>query len=271
MLKVKTNTLVIIVSVAFAAIAFFNIFRPDPKTEVYAGSTERGYTEGNHEVFVYTGYTPQPLRTSPDFLQDSNIAGQLEAGSVFFLSDESKGIQTRTIKNYPLDNVSEYIFQRVNVFQYGDMASYYVMNKYIQSLLDTDGNEAYKLLNESNGLHNKYMNFIDYIATDLRASGCSLEKPCSNGNFGFIGEGLYYSTVTEKTPVYSRKGKLITYFETGTKVLFSYNLPPVTGKEDPTRIRSVGYIRQGQSKATIGTFFFEMFPNKLQAIATTNK
>lgn len=248
----------------FVIITFgiFQMIRPDHTSAIVSGIDSASYTRGNHVLWVYVSSKEFDLRSSPDFRRNAdNKAGTLRRGSLFFVSEESQGVQTVTGRNYPRDNITKYQFKRIEVFDGLERSSRF-------ALVSSSMLLGEEVIREIGGIESNSLPFIDWIVSELRSNGWNGKDAFSYGHFGYLGDGLYYSELLSPSPFYNRKGRKLGTLEAGTKVLFSYNLPPAVGHKDPTKIRTVGYMRKDSNTAIVGTFFVDLLRNGNILIAT---
>lgn len=238
------------------ALVYLHFFRPVEATNLEQVSST--YENSNYTLYVYHSIPNLNLRTSNDFKHNDNISGQLERGTLFYFSD--KEYKNRIVRswNFPEDNVNEYVYVRIHLFEQGRIDRFALVTSYMYLLKEDEELSRENILSKSDYLHERSIPFVDYISWTLKENGWDKKDPFQFGNFGYVGDGLYYTTLSEDTNLYNRKGKLIGSLEEGTKVLSSFNLPFATGYEDESKIRIVGYILKGSEVIeSIGTYFID--------------
>lgn len=258
----ETKYMVVALVVVFIAYAIFQIVRASPAIETVA-AFDSDYTKDNHILRVYTAPNELNLRTSTDFRESANnINDQLEAGALFFVSDKSKGLQRKTIVNYPKNNVSEHVFQKINVIQGGKRVERIAALSYASYV----GNEQ---VSYDQGLRGSPL--VDRIYSELIAAGWNGKRSFKSNHFSYVDGGHYGTELMQSVNLYDKHGDQIGQLPKGAIIFGTMAVPFATGREDPTLMRITGYNTQGRGLylEEAGLYFVDLYANERKTIATS--
>ncbi|WP_033829111.1 hypothetical protein [Bacillus andreraoultii] len=263
-----------IVATVVVIYAAFQTVRPEAKVEI--SGEPKGYKSGNYPIQVFVDNSPLTVRSSPDLRAKDNEAGQLEKGDLFFIANEETLItQTATKWNLPRYNVIKYEIKQIELIQDGERQSRFVNSVESEHLTEegeapTDENR----IRSDFGIFAKSLPLNDYIRSELIAAGWDgkVDHNFKSGNFRYIAEGFYGTILIQSVRMYDRKGKQIGTLPIGSQVFATMNLPFATGHEDPSKIRIVGFTKNGSNYVEkVGTYFIDGYANGRPTIETIMK
>lgn len=251
-------------SLYVAAFAIFQIIRPEPLSEVIGSSTAGEYPKLNYPLYVYYSGDSFNVRTSKDMRpRANNIGGTLERGRLFFVPNDSKGLQRIKFENYPSDNITEYTFKRIQLFEGGKLSPRF-------ALLNRASYIGNQLTEEESGLLARSSEFTEWINWELRQNDWDGRTTYKKGAFSYTKGGYYGTIVSQRVTLYDRKGERIGTLEKGTRIFATMNLPFAVGKNRNELVRIVGYTGSGSADyiEKVGTFFIDGWIRGKQSFKT---
>ncbi|WP_166238486.1 hypothetical protein [Paenibacillus turpanensis] len=230
------------------------------------------YEKGNHTLFVYHSPYTQRLRTTPNFdFRANNVAGELEQGSLFWLSDPTQYEKTKRNDNFPKDNVRRYNFFQVETFLNGKHESLVALSIFRSYLMDEDEDFInVRPILDKGYLFLRSSPLVDWIYWTLKENGWNGRDSFKLGDFSYVDGGFYGTTLVQDVDLYNRRGEKIGRLETGSRVFATWDLPFTTGYNNPSLIRIVGYSRDNSAERVekVGTFFVEGLKDNQRTIST---
>src|SRR5699024_8207568 len=202
------------------------------------------------------------LRVTPDIQAEDNKAGEIKKGDLFIMLDSTEVVQTIRIVNSPTDNVTVNKIKQVEIMPNGSRESVFVPSytSYHTVRKDEEPNEG-NAYYDTFGILAKSLQFTDFIRWELMSKGWDgdAETSFKSESFSYT-EGGYYGTILRQSVrLYDKDGDFIEMLPKGSRVFATMELPFATGYEDETKIRIVGFTRNGTHETieNVGTYFID--------------
>lgn len=233
------------------------------------------YKKGNHILRVYHFPHSFNLRSSPDMRNKANnVLGQLETGDLFYISDFSRFDRIYTNWNYPRNNVSKYHATKINVFEEGRRVERFARVSFEEFLLkEGESMSKENRIQSQGGIFGRSLPFIDWIRWELVQNGWNKKDTFKSGHFAYTAGGYYSTILRQGVTVYNRYGEAWDVLEAGSRIFATMNLPFATGYNDPTKIRIVGFTRNGTHEyvETVGTIFIDGIKGNRRTVETLSE
>lgn len=251
--------------VLVVVLVVYQTIRPDPTSAIVSGIDSESYTIRNHILRVYVSLKEFALRMSPEFRHNAdNKAGTLQRGSLFFVSEESQGVQTVTRTNYPRANIVNYQFKRIEAFDCLERSPRLALVSEFMQL----GEEV---ILQAGGIDSILCRSLIGLFWNCRSNGWDGKKAFAASHFGNIGDGLYYTELSSPSPFYNRKGRRLGTLEPGRRSCFHITFRPSSDTKTLQRFErseSCGRIRSRRLLGHSLSICFQAEKFRLQASQT---